>query len=76
MRELTTLELDVQLAEQLPARELMGALILRRLLTTIAHNGNGNGNGNGNSFGSGLSVLNGNLNGDLNGNSLVIELVL
>ena len=25
MRELTTLELDAQLAEQLPARELMGA---------------------------------------------------
>jgi len=75
MRELTTRELDVQLAEQLPPRELMGAF-LSRLQTIISHNGSGNGNGNGNSFGSGTSFLNGNFNGNFNGNSLVIELVL
>jgi hypothetical protein len=77
MRELTTRELDMQLAEQLPARELMGTL---RWLTRIGAliSGNGNGNGNGNTTGSGriISFLNGDLNGNLDGNTLIININL
>ena len=74
MRELTTLDLEEQLAEQLPARELMSAFILPKI--GVIGNGGLNGNYNGNTYGSGISFLNGNLNGDLNGNSLVIQLVV
>jgi hypothetical protein len=64
MRELTTLELDAELAEQLPARELMG--IFFSIVRVVAiNNGNANGNGNGNSL---LAVLTANGNGDGNGN--------
>jgi len=66
MRELTTLELDVQLAEQLPSRELM-SIILSRVTVIAIGNGSHDGNGNGNSV---LAVLtaNGNLDGNGNGN--------
>jgi hypothetical protein len=66
MRELTTRELDVQLAEQLPARELMSVFLFSRIV--VAGNGNGNGNANGNTLFSIASVLNGNANGNANGN--------
>ena len=69
MRELTTLELDVQLAEQLPSRELM-SVILSIVKIIAINNGNHNGNDNGNSL---IAVLtaNGNGNGDGNGNVVV-----
>ena len=71
MHHLTLHDLDSQLAEQLPARELMG-----RGFTLVAGNqfvgyqnqavGSGNGSGNGNySF---LSALNGSGDGNLSGN--------
>jgi hypothetical protein len=76
MRELTTRELDMQLAEQLPARELMGGLFSR--FSSISGNGNGNGNGNTTGYGSStiVSFLNGNLDGNLNGNTLIININL
>jgi hypothetical protein len=48
MRELTMHELDAQLAEQLPARELMGVNVIRG---SFNHVGNGNGNDSGNGVG-------------------------
>jgi hypothetical protein len=66
MRELTTLELDVELAEQLPARELMSVFLFSRIV--VVGNGNGNGNANGNTLFSIASVLNGNNDGNGNGN--------
>ena len=66
MRELTTLELDVQLAEQLPARELMSVFVFSRIV--VIGNGDGNGNLNGNTGLSIASVLNGNADGNANGN--------
>jgi hypothetical protein len=66
MRELTTLELDVQLAEQLPARELMSYFAFSKIV--VVGNGNGNGNLNGNTAFSIASVLNGNANGNADGN--------
>jgi hypothetical protein len=74
MRELTPRELDVQLAEQLPARELMGIFAFSKIV--VAQNGNYNGNYNGNTVGSAISALNGNLNGNLDGNSLVINVAV
>ena len=67
MRDLTTHELDAQLAEQLPARELMGGTCGCRSGLTYnqgSYDGNFNGNGGG--------ILNGNLDGNLNGNNVVI----
>jgi hypothetical protein len=52
MRELTTLELDAELAEQLPARELMGSGWYRGHTSNVAVAGNSShgfinvGNGN------------------------------
>jgi len=80
MRELTTRELDMQLAEQLPTRELMGhsglRLLTTRVETLISGNGNGNGNSDGNTTGSGISLLNGDLDGDFDGNTLIINITL
>jgi hypothetical protein len=65
MRELTIDELDAQLAEQLPARELMGGCCYHGGNTYNQGSFDGNGNGNG-------SILGGNLNGNLDGNNVVI----
>ena len=62
MRDLTLQEMDRQLAEQLPARELMGGCCRQKCTyqpehkhssgtTVIASPGNGNGSGNGNGDG-------------------------
>jgi hypothetical protein len=48
MRDLTMHELDAQLAEQLPARELMGVNVIRG---SFNHVGNGNGTDSGNGVG-------------------------
>jgi len=76
MRELTIRELDMELAEQLPARELMSVPVsVTKIISSV--NGNGNGNGNGNTTGTGIiSVANGDLDGDLDGNSLIINTVV
>jgi hypothetical protein len=78
MRELTIHELDAQVAEQLPARELMGRYCGTRSYcphqvsgTTVNQGNFGSGNYNGNGNGNGLiSVLSGNLDGNGNGNSV------
>ena len=87
MREVTMHELDAQLAEQLPARELMGGCP-RQKCSYQSHNqdggtkvifspgngnGQGNGNHNGNGFLSGNQVVggNGNGNGIANGSYVV-----
>ena len=80
MRELTILELDAQLAEQLPARELMGRYCgptrsycpHQVSQTTNVFQGNvGSGNGNGNHDGNGLiPIASGNLDGNFNGDSI------
>jgi hypothetical protein len=80
MRDLTLHEMDQQLAEQLPARELMGGCCRQKCTyhpepthngggtTVIASpgngNGQGNGNGNGNGFVSGNQLIGGNGNGN------------
>jgi hypothetical protein len=80
MRDLTLQEMDQQLAEQLPARELMGGCCRQKCtyqpaphrhdggVTVIASpgngNGQGNGNGNGNGFASGNQLIGGNGNGN------------
>lgn len=79
MRDLTLHEMDQQLAEQLPARELMGGCCRQKCSYQPAHkhdggvtvvaspgngNGQGNGNGNGNGFASGNQVIGGNGNGN------------
>jgi hypothetical protein len=78
MRELTIHDLDAELAEQLPARELMGrscggsqSFCPHQTETNIGSYGSGNydGNGNGNGF---LNVGSGDLNGNLNGNTVVV----
>jgi hypothetical protein len=70
MRDLTFNEIDEQLAEQLPSRELMGSSGCRSSCCSQPSNtynqgsfdGNGNGNGN-----KGLIVIAGNGNGNFNG---------
>ena len=72
MHELTIHDLDAQLAEQLPARELMGHCGNRCGGSSFTYNQgsfNGNGNGNGNE---GLIVIAGNGNGNLNGNNVYL----
>jgi hypothetical protein len=88
MRDLTLQEMDQQLAEQLPARELMGGSCKQRCTyehrspggtTVVASpgngNGQGNGNGNGNGFVSGNQLIggNGNGNGLGNGNTIIVS---
>ena len=87
MRELTFQELDEQVAEQLPARELMGGCYKRPAPSGSTHvaigtgntggngNGVGNGNNNGNGFLSGNQLIggNGNGNGIANGSTVVVE---
>jgi hypothetical protein len=70
MRDLTYAELDAQLAEQLPARELMGRSYSRCGCDgSDNYEGNGNGNYNGN-HSAGFIVGSG--NGNLNGNDVLI----
>jgi len=73
MRDLTTQELDAQLAEQLPARELMGCCWhpAGNTYTYTQGSFDGNGNGNGNF---GLLNIAGIGNGDLDGNNVSIGL--
>ena len=86
MRDLTLQEMDQQLAEQLPARELMGGFYKSKLpyqprndgtkvIFSLGNgNGQGNGNFNGNGLGSGNQFIggNGNGNGVGNGSSVVV----
>jgi hypothetical protein len=90
MRDLTLQEMDQQLAEQLPARELMGGCCRQK--TTYSHpsndggtkvifspgngNGQGNGNHNGNGFFSGNQVVGGNGNGNGIANGSSVEVVV
>lgn len=78
MREVTMHELDAQLAEQLPARELMGSRGGGTKVIFSPGNGNGQGNGNhnGNGFFSGNQVVGGNGNGNGIGNGSYIVLGL
>ena len=77
MREVTMHELDAQLAEQLPARELMGGFSRSGGTKVIFSPGNGNGQGNGNHNGngwfSGNQLVGGNGNGNGVGNGSYIE---
>ena len=80
MRDLTFRELDEQVGEQLPARELMGGCYRRPApschqdsrpgfsYTNGNGNGEGNGNHNGNGFLSGNQLVGGNGNGNGIGN--------
>ena len=68
MRELTTLDLDAQLAEQLPSRELMSVI---RSFVVVAGDGDGNGNGDGTTVFSFASALNGDADGNGNGDVYV-----
>jgi hypothetical protein len=75
MRDLTFTDIDGQLAEQLPARELMGKPSGGRCgCGGDWTNGSYNGNGNGNTGFALVSALNGNLNGNGNGSAFVIGL--
>jgi hypothetical protein len=70
MRDLTFNEIDEQLAEQLPSRELMGSSGCRssccsQSSNTGSYDGNGNGNGN-----RGFIVIAGNGNGNFDGNNV------
>jgi hypothetical protein len=73
MRDLTFNEIDEQLAEQLPSRELMGSSGCRSSCCSSntynqgSFDGNGNGNGN-----KGFIVIAGNGNGNLDGNNVVL----
>ena len=69
MRELTMHELDAQLAEQLPARELMGHWGSYGHASFTYNLGSYDGNGNGNGF---FNVLSGDLNGNLDGNDIYV----
>jgi hypothetical protein len=72
MRELTLREIDDQLAEQLPSRELMGSSCCRSSSSHPSFTYNqGNGNGNGNAtWQNGL--VNVSANGNGNGNNIVL----
>ncbi len=75
MHELTIHDLDAQLAEQLPARELMGHCCNRSGGSSFTYNqgsfdGNGNGNGNEN-VGLIAIQVDGNGNGNLDGNNVL-----
>jgi hypothetical protein len=76
MRELTMHELDAELAEQLPARELMGHSGTKVFFSPGNGNGQGNGNHNGNGWFSGNQLVggNGNGNGALNGNVVLVSI--
>jgi hypothetical protein len=75
MRDLTFHEIDEQLAEQLPSRELMGSSGCRSSYCSHpsvtynqgSYDGNGNGNGN-----NALINVSGNGNGNFDGNNLVL----
>jgi hypothetical protein len=74
MQQVTRQELDAQLAEQLPARELMGGCChpcsgSSFTYTQGSFDGNGNGNGN-----FGLLNIAGNGNGNFDGNNVSISL--
>jgi hypothetical protein len=69
MRELTLREIDDQLAEQLPSRELMGSSCCRSSSGFTYNQGNGNGNGN-TTWQNGL--VNVSANGNGNGNNIVL----
>lgn len=62
MRDLTIHELDAQLAEQLPARELMGCRPQGSSFTYNQGSGDGNFDGNGGLVG--IAVLNGSGDGN------------
>jgi hypothetical protein len=72
MRDLTIHELDAELAEQLPARELMGSWCYSHPTPAPSYQGASQtavvGSGNGNTSGGFItvSVLNGNGNGNFN----------
>jgi hypothetical protein len=86
MRDLTFRELDEQIAEQLPARELMGGCYKRPCpshdskpsVSYVNGNGNGQGNGNhnGNGFLSGNQLVGGNGYGNGIGNGDTVTVVL
>lgn len=74
MRDLTSQEIEEQLAEQLPSRELMGSSGCRSscghpsfTYTQGSYDGNGNGNGNW-----ALINVSGNGNGNFDGNNVAI----
>jgi hypothetical protein len=74
MRDLTFHEIDEQLAEQLPSRELMGSSGCRSscgqsgfTYNQGSYDGNGNGNGNW-----ALINVSGNGNGNLDGNNVIL----
>jgi hypothetical protein len=70
MRDLTLHEIDDQLAEQLPSRELMGSSCCRSSSSGFTYNqGNGNGNDN-------WTVQNGAINVSANGNGNGNNIVL
>jgi hypothetical protein len=76
MREITNQEIDAELAEQLPARELMGGCWhpcscggFSYTYTQGSFDGNGNGNGN-----FGLVNIAGIGNGNLDGNNVSVSL--
>ena len=74
MRDLTFNEIDEQLAEQLPSRELMGSCGCRSSYSHPSFTYNqgsfdGNNNGNGNK---GFIVIAGNGNGNLDGNNVAL----
>jgi hypothetical protein len=70
VRDLTLHEIDEQLAEQLPSRELMGSSGFRSSSSGFTYN-QGNGNGNHNwTVQNGL--LNVSANGNGNGNNIVL----
>jgi hypothetical protein len=72
MRDLTFHEIDEQLAEQLPSRELMGSTSCRSSCGSFTYNQgsyDGNGNGNGNWA---LINVSGNGNGNFDGNNVVL----
>jgi hypothetical protein len=68
MRELTLREIDDQLAEQLPSRELMGSSGVRSSGFTY-NQGNGNGNHNWTVQNGGLNIS---ANGNGNGNNILL----
>lgn len=79
MRELTIDDLDAQLAEQLPARELMGCSPCKSYSqgqsTTISQGNVGSGDHDGNGDGNGLlSVGSGDADGNLDGDSVNVIL--
>jgi hypothetical protein len=72
MRELTLREIDDQLAEQLPSRELMGSSCCRSSSSNPSftyNQGNGNGNHNWTVQNGGLNIS---ANGNGNGNNILL----